>query len=480
MSGKNSLLKNIFTFGVSSATLIFLFVLTVIAARYLGPEDFGIFTFALAFVFFFDFLLDPGLYHLLIREIARNKDKTGQYLLHAFAWKLIIIPVVFLLVVIVINITHESARINDAVYLMAISAFVRSIKDVYRCSLLANENFKLEAISSVIEKAGLLLLGGLALVMDYGLYGLCWSFVVVRIIDLVIIHIMTKQVVELSDLKFHFEFFVDLIKAGIPIGAYYVTLNIYNYIDTVMISVMRDSVEVGWYSASYKVYEGLLIFPVILGTVMLPRLSSCKGGDKNLFNGMVVLGWKYVLILALLVTAVGVPLSDEFIDIVYGDLYTNSAITLQVLLFGVAFAYMVNFLQTVLISTDQHKVLVSVAISGLILNVTFNYFAIQAYGYVGAAVVTVLVQALVFAMFGYYILKASVGNKFILQLLKVLGCWLLAVLPVIILSTDISSYIQALLWSIGFIVLLRITRVINDNEWSIFTSVLHKIKFSGV
>ena len=61
MSEKNSLLKNIFTFGVSAATLGFLFLLTVIAARYLGPEDFGIFTFALAFVFFFDFLLDPGL-----------------------------------------------------------------------------------------------------------------------------------------------------------------------------------------------------------------------------------------------------------------------------------------------------------------------------------------------------------------------------------------------------------------------------------
>ena len=304
--------------------------------------DFGIFTFALAFVFFFDFLLDPGLYHLLIREIARDKNKTGQYMLHAFAWKLIIIPVVFLLVVIVIHVTHESERIYDAVYLMAVSSFEKSIKDVYRSSLLANENFKLDAISNIIGNAGLLLIGGLALVMDYGLFGLCWSFVVVRAIDLLIIHIMTQQVIEMGRPKFHFKLFADLIKAGVPIGAYYVTLNIYNYIDTVMISVMRNSAEVGWYSASYKVYEGLLIIPVIIGTVMLPRLSSCKVGDGNIFKGLVTQGWKYTLILALLVTAVGVPLSSEFVDIVYGDLYVNSSISLQILLFGVAFAFMVE------------------------------------------------------------------------------------------------------------------------------------------
>ena len=255
MSEKASLLKNIFTFGISSATLGFLFLLAVIAARYLGPEDFGIFSFALAFVFFFDFILDPGLYHLMIREIARDKAELKKYMLHAFVWKLIAIPIVFLLVVLVINIMHESLRIHNAVYLMAMSSFIKSIKDVYRSSLVAHENFKIEAISSIIEKGGLLIFGGLALFMNYGLYGLCWSFVVVRAVDLMIIHILSRQIFEVSRPKFHLDFLKDMLKAGIPIGAYYVTLNLYNYIDTVMISIMRSSEEVGWYSASYKVYE---------------------------------------------------------------------------------------------------------------------------------------------------------------------------------------------------------------------------------
>ena len=476
MSEKGSLLKNIFTFGISSATLVFLFLLAVVAARYLGPEDFGIFSFALAFVFFFDFILDPGLYHLMIREIARDKAELKKYMLHAFVWKLIAIPVVFLLVAIVINYMHESLRIHNAVYLMAISSFIKSIKDVYRCSLVAHENFKIEAISSIIEKGGLLVFGGLALFMNYGLYGLCWSFVIVRAVDLIIIHILSRQALEGSREKFHFDFLKEMLKAGVPIGAYYVTLNLYNYIDTVMISIMRNSQEVGWYSASYKVYEGLLIIPVVIGTVMLPRLSSTKGGGSTIFNEMVTQGWKYSLILALLVTSVGVPLSSDFTYLFYGELYRESTIILQVLLYGVAFAYMVNFLQTVMISIDRQKVLVMVAMLGLVLNVLLNYFAIQRYGYVGAAVVTIVVEALVFMGLSYYIIRASVGSGLIIQLLKVVVCWLLPAIPALLMSFDNLNYILALLWPISFVVLLRLSRVISDDDWGRFSMIFQRVK----
>ena len=476
MSEKGSLLKNIFTFGISSATLAFLFILAVIAARILGPEDFGLFSFALAFVFFFDFILDPGLYHLMIREVARDKTELKRYMLHAFVWKLIAIPVVFLLVALFINLMHESLRIHYTVYLMAMSSFIKSIKDVYRSALVAHESFKIEAVSSVIEKGGLLIYGGLALFMGYGLYGLCWSFVIVRVMDLMIIHILSRQLLGIYWPKFHLEFLKDMLKAGIPIGAYYVTLNLYNYIDTVMISAMRNSEEVGWYSASYKVYEGLLIIPVIIGTAMLPRLSSSKSADSAIFKEMVTQGWKYLLILALLVTSVGVPLSYDFTDLVFGQQYMESAIALQVLLYGVTFAYMVNFLHTVMISINRQKVLVSIAVFGLVLNVALNYIVIQSYGYVGAAVVTVIVEALVFMVLSYYIISISVGSGLILQLLKVIACWLVPAIPVMLISFDISNYIRALLWSLGFIVLLRLTRVINDHEWRLFTAYIPHTK----
>lgn len=465
MTEKKSLLHNFITFGLSSATLVFLFILAVVAARYLGPEDFGIFSFALAFVFFFDFILDPGLYHLMIREIARNKSQARRYIVHAFAWKLIAIPFALLLMVFVINILHESPRIHNTVYIIGAASFLKSAKDVYRSALLAYEKYEIEAISAVIEKAGLLLVGSLVLALGYGLYGLCWSFVVVRIIDLLVLRLMSKDVFRELPAKFELRTLSDLLRMGIPIGAYYVTLNIYNYIDTVMISVIRDSTEVGWYSASYKVYEGLLVLPVIMGTVYLPRMALLNTGDFKGFSGLVRQGWKFSLLLALLVTAAGVPLASDFISIFFGVSYSKSVLVMQILLFGAAFAYMVNFLQTVMISTNNQNTLFFIAMGGLVLNVVLNYFLIHLYGFVGAAVVTVFVEGVVFAALGRQVYIRIEGKKHISVLIKALLCWVFLGVFVFMAMRDMSAYVQSAVWSTGCVVVWRLLKIVDDDEW---------------
>ena len=476
MGEKRSILGNIYTFGLSSLTLVFLFLLAVIAARYLGPADFGIFSLALAFVFFFDFLLDPGLYHLLIREIARDREKTHQYMMHAFIWKAVAFPVVFLLIMLLVNVMHDSARIHNTVYLVAVASFLKSVKDVYRSALLANERFGLEAISALVGKGGLLLVGGAVVIMGYGLYALCWAFIGVRVIDLLIIGLMSRGVYPAVRSRPSKAFIGGMLRAGIPIGVYYVTLNIYNYIDTVMISLMRDPIEVGWYSASYKVYEGLLIVPVIIGTVLLPRLSADCGNDRENFSLLVNQGCKYVFILALVIMAAGLPLVTDLTGIVYGASYAESAITLQILLYGIVFAYLVNLLQTVMISIDRQNALLVIAMTGLALNVAMNVVAIHWYGYVGAAAVTVIVEAIVCVLLYGYIAKSSVVDRFpVRPLAMTAGCWLLTGVLVMLVTGSVPEYVQSLVWVAGFIVMIRIIRVVEDAEWQRGVSILRRV-----
>lgn len=462
---KHSLIRNMFTFGASAATLGFLFLLAVVSARYLGPAEFGIFSFALAFVFFFDFLLDPGLYHLMIREIARNRQEAKQYMIHAFRWKVFIFPFAFIAIAITVHILHEEPRIHQSVYLIAFASFIKSLKDVYRSALLAHERFDLEAISAVIEKGSLLIIGTIVVVAGLGLFGLCWTFVLVRLLDLAIIKLLSRRAFGDSKAKFELPFLTGMLKAGIPIAAYYVTLNVYNYIDTVMISVMRGATEVGWYSASYKVYEGSLLVPIIIGTVMLPRLSRSHGADKKTFETLLAQGWKYSLIFALIVTAVGLPLAADFTNIIYGASYAQSIIALQILLCGAAFAYMVSFLQTVIISIDKQKILVAVALIGLGLNVILNLFAIRRYGYAGAAAVTIFVEAIVFGLLSYQFSKQSPGSSPVIVLLKTTACWAVAAIPVASLLMDAAGFVKAITWGMLFVIFLRISKVIDDSEW---------------
>ena len=72
-----------------------------------------------------------------------------------------------------------------------------------------------------------------------------------------------------------------LQSAALPLGLWLITLTAYNYIDTVILGVMRSDAEVGWYGASYKLYEGLTYAPGILSAVVTPRLASLFVSDRK-------------------------------------------------------------------------------------------------------------------------------------------------------------------------------------------------------
>ena len=55
------------------STYVLYFLFTILAARHLGPEDFGVLSLAIAFTGIFGVFMDIGLNLLIVREIARNK-----------------------------------------------------------------------------------------------------------------------------------------------------------------------------------------------------------------------------------------------------------------------------------------------------------------------------------------------------------------------------------------------------------------------
>ena len=68
--------------------------------------------------------------------------------------------------------------------------------------------------------------------------------------------------------------------AALPLGFFMIALNTYNYIDTAILGVMRSDVEIGWYSAAYRIYEGLTYAPAVLAAVLTPTLSHLFIDDR--------------------------------------------------------------------------------------------------------------------------------------------------------------------------------------------------------
>jgi len=478
MSNNKSLLSGTFKYSLSAFSRLFLFLLLIVAARYLGAEDFGRFSFAMAFVFLFDPILDPGLYHALIREIARKKEQSQKFLSHALTWKLMAAPIVFLLVFLGVNIVQNSQKTIYAVYLIAISFFLKSFNDAFRSALLAHEFFGLDSICTTVERLFLLIFGFLVLFNGGGLLAFCWVFIVARLMSLIGKIILVKYQICKVTLGFDLDFIKHLLITAVPIGALYITLNIYNYIDTVMLSTIKTDVEVGWYNASYKIYEGLLIFPVIIGTVFMPRLSQLYKSNREAFNNLFLKGLKYIILISIFVVLNGIVLSDKIVSICFGSQYKESIISLNVLLVGILFVFSINFLQTALISMNRQKIVLYLAVSGLILNIALNLYLIPKYSYIGAAFATIVVEFLIFVSLLIYTNKVDVkilwwkliGKPLTALLISGLVFWSLFPLNIV--------YLRLLPVNLCLIALLFFMHVFDKEELELFYNLRFPIGIS--
>ena len=400
-----TLAKRVFSYGtVTTVTVAAMFLFHVIAGRLLGVEDYGKLSFALTLALVLSPLLDPGIYYLSIREIARDNAAAQRLLAHGLTWRLVCGFGYLALVLLVASQIRDSVDTLTAVVLVAIGQIFLAAKDGIRAALLGLERFGSDAISLVIDRFGVLTVCGTVLAFGGGLEDVCWAYLIVRLADFLAAIALVAPRVSIS-LGRDFSFLVSMLRAAFPIGAFYITLNVYSYVDVIMLATMRGNQEVGWYSAAYRLYEGPVLVPTIVGTVFMPLLSRLWVENRQQFVVRLRHGILLVVAAAIAVSVVGIAVSQWVIVISFGTEFGESAIALRILLLGAVFVFTINFLQTALISIDRQKIVLIVAVTGLVANVLLNVFLIPAYGFLGASAATVAAEIIACGMLIVFVVK---------------------------------------------------------------------------
>jgi O-antigen/teichoic acid export membrane protein len=458
-------LGNLLKHGASSITTLFMFLLLVIAARQLGAEDFGRFSFAMALVFLFDPLLDPGLYHYSIRELARNGRLTERVLAHVLTWKGLAALPMLLIVGIAALLVDPSGRSLWAVLLLGLAALIKSCKDAFRSVLLSQERFGLDAISLFIERGALLAIGAYVLLSGHGLLALCTVFVVVRLMDLGIIAAIVARRRVAIRVGMDFSFLGQMLRAALPIAALYVALNFYGYISTVMLAFIRSEVEVGWYGASYRIYEGLLIIPGIMAMAFMPRLSRLYLERDGRLGPLLDQGLKYTFVIAAAVAGNGIIVSNVLVPWLFGNEFRNASSSLTVLLIGVPLIFCLNFLQTSMIAMDRQKAVLNATLAGLLANVVLNALLIPALGHNGAALSTVLCEALVLVIVLVYLGRHAGLRSWQVLLRPALAMSLAAAVPAL-MGHAVPLFVQVVLFNVALILMLLWLGCVDRTELS--------------
>ncbi len=392
----------------NSAAKIFSTILALVGigfiTRYLGKEGFGDYATVLAFFSFFTHLADLGLYSVTVREISRIDADEKKIIGNIVSLRILASIIVFLLALTIIKFLPYPQEVQRGI-LIAAAAFVFSsgymvLNGIFQKKLIMYKVAVVESMGKIIQTGFIIL----AVIMDWGFTIIIVSLLVYMLFNFIIVFFLSRRYVKFK-IEMDFSYWKKFLKESLPMGISIFITFLYFKMDTILLSVIKTSADVGIYSAAYKIIENITFFPAMIIGLILPLISRYIFSNKEKFEDILNKTFKvYFLLVVPLVVGI-MFLSDGVINLIGGAGFEESANVLRILVFALAFIFFGHFFNSILLAGNlQKKLMVALAFCA-VFNITANLVLIPLYSYTGAAITSVFTEILVVLLTFYLVLK---------------------------------------------------------------------------
>jgi O-antigen/teichoic acid export membrane protein len=373
------------------------FLVGVWVARYLGPERFGLFSYALAFVSIFQGIAKLGLDGIVVRDLVQEPEKRDVYLGTSFWLKLIGGVITFLIITIILFIqsiftSNFFTETNIYILIIAFGIIFQSFEVIdfyYQATVQANYisiRRIIQLILSSIIKIFLVLTDA----------DLIW-FVLVSLFDIISLSMMGWLIYRSQGLPnfvryFDIEIGKKLLKDSWPLLLSGIAISIYMRIDQVMIKNMLGDREVGLYSAAIKLVEVWYFIPMIITQSVFPAIVNAKKISEELYYKRLQ---QLFSLLAWIAILIAIPMSAfgyQIIYLFYGEKFTEASNVLEISIWASLFVFIGVGSSRFLLVENLQNLSFRRAFYGMIVNIMLNFILIPLYGIQGSAIATLMSQ----------------------------------------------------------------------------------------
>jgi O-antigen/teichoic acid export membrane protein len=360
-------------------------------ARYLGPEQFGLLSYAQSFVFLFTAFSTLGLDAIVVRELVKSDKKRDTILGTAFFLKLIGAIFILPTLALATQITSNDQYTNILVFIIASTTIFQSFNviDFYYQSKVLSKYVALAntitlALSSIIKVV--LILNEASLI----------AFAFMAIFDSLVLALgliyYYKKATRLSlfNWKFDWPTAKALLKDSWPLILSSFIVSIYMRIDQVMIKEMLGINANGQYTAALRLSEAWYFIPIAISNSVFPAIIHAKKISEKQYNKKI-----QQLYTLMVWSAIGIALpmsflSDSIISILYGDAYKLASDVLTIHIWAGIFVFLGVASSKWLLNENLQIISLYRTFFGMLINIALNLLLIPKYGIVGAAISTLI------------------------------------------------------------------------------------------
>lgn len=377
---------------------------SLLVVRYLGAYDYGVYASAVAITTFFGILPDFGLQqaaleaHGLARASLRSILRSMLQLGFVFSLLAAAASSVWVLV------GGYDLVVQHLVALLVIEFFQRPVLSTVTVKLQVQGMYGRLALWNLAASSVRWIGTAMAMVVDSHIYGLVawpvlmsWALIGAMVLyeraetpGKVPAHPTTQ-----ASLKP-----LELMSRSVRFGSSGALHQVYHRFDSVLLSLVRDPVEVGAYAVAFRVIQLLNNFPgVVFGQVLYPKYFRWFRNERNKIVLYYRLMSKLMLSISFVATTLVTIFSRDAIELIFGASQEMTAVLLGVMAWSLPGRFVGASAGTVLTTGNQIEKKIQLQAILAAFSLALNVILIPRHGAFGAAAMLVATDFLLACLF---------------------------------------------------------------------------------
>lgn len=371
-------------FGQMTSLLISFFI-GVWLARYLGPENYGVISYVVAFAGLFSFIASLGVDGILNRELVAHPEQRDELMGTAFRLKLFGGLLAFSVTIFAAFVFEQKLLIRILIILYSLVFIMQAINVIsifFQANVLSKNNVRSVLTATIISSffKVILIVTGKGIVWLALIYfldsvwqglGYLWSY---RRYNLKIKTWRYNK--QLAKKIIHSSWFLMLSSASVYI---------YMKIDQVMIGHFMGEREVGLYAAAVRLVEVWYFIPVMICSSVFPAIVNAKNTNYTVYRKRLKALYLLMIAIALVIAIPSTILAPWAMSVLFGKEFIASTDILRIYVWSSIGFFLGWAINQYLLSENKTKTIMFYNLLSMMLNIGLNLILIPRLGLMGAA-----------------------------------------------------------------------------------------------
>jgi O-antigen/teichoic acid export membrane protein len=387
--------------------------LLILIGRLAGPAEAGVFTLATTYLVFFTTLM-RGLDDLVVRQVSREPERAGSYLISFISLRIPLAVVLYgLLWVLVRYLFDYAASTTLPILIMGLSLLPDSLTYVAQSILLGQRRFGSPA--AILTGLSLLRLvgGGIVMLAGGDLGQIAWVWFALSWVGMLAMLVPASGGIVALRRPAWFDWRPLTRNWRAAVSFFFITslATLETQMDTLILSGFQGESEVGWYGAAKTVAYSLVMFSQAYRFAVYPLMTrfALQAPEKlsRLYHQSVRLLGTVVLPMV----AGIVLLSSEIVYLLFGDQFGPTVPVLEILILTLLFMFLNEPNVRLMLVQDRQNWISLFLVISVAVNFSLNLLFTPLWGATGAAAARVSSAVAFFILNQIYVSRYLIHTK---------------------------------------------------------------------